>query len=349
MNHAAARIRMLPVDDARGASTRWRVLAHRPALERAGFETRVDYPIGRGRAPAAAWRILDLAWDAFGPRDADVLLVHRKTFPPPFDGLLPHPGRRFVFDFDDAIDLPPPGVDLGDAERRRYRRNFEATAAAADLVICGNDELERRVPHDRTVVLPTPIDAERFRPGAVAGPSGPAVGWVGHSDNLDYLERLGGALRELSRRHAGLEVVVVCDRRPVLAGVRVTYRPWSLDRELEGFAGIGVGLMPLEDTPWARSKCAFKAIQYMALGIPAVVSPVGMNREVVTHGENGYLAARERDWVDAVDALLADRELAARIGRAGRETVAARYALDAISPRLVDAIREVLAGARSRR
>jgi glycosyltransferase involved in cell wall biosynthesis len=247
-----------------------------------------------------------------------------------------------LFDMDDALDLPPPSRSLGAASRRRYRANFEATVRSANLVLCGNRELASRLPHRRFELLPTPLDTERFSPAAVGPPGEKVLGWVGHADNLAFLEGIGDALREVARRHPGLRLVVVADRAPSLPGLEVEFRPWSLENEISCFSGIGVGLMPLDDTPWARGKCAFKAIQYMSLGRPTVLSPVGMNRELVRDGENGFLAADAGEWVDALDRLLSDPALAARIGEEGRRTVLRDYSLDVVARRLV-AICEELA------
>jgi glycosyltransferase involved in cell wall biosynthesis len=152
---------------------------------------------------------------------------------------------------------------------------------------------------------------------------------------------LGGPLREIARRHEGFRLIVVADREPSIPGVEIEYRRWSLETEISCFDGIGVGVMPLDDTPWARGKCAFKAIQYMALGVPCVVSPVGANRELVTHGENGLLAGNADEWVDALDALLSSQELARRLGAEGRRTVLGSYSLEVVSRRLVKLLRAV--------
>ncbi len=105
---------------------------------------------------------------------------------------------------------------------------------------------------------------------------------------------MAGPLRELASRHPDFKLIVVADRPPRLEGLPLEFRRWSLEGELECFRDIGIGLMPLDDTPWTRAKCAFKLLQYMALGVPAVVSPVGMNRDVVAPGENALLATTDR-------------------------------------------------------
>jgi glycosyltransferase involved in cell wall biosynthesis len=331
-------ILMLPVADERGASTRYRVLAYRETLEQAGFTTEVRFPLGAGkRGPArVALRAADILRDVYGESDADLVFVHRKTYPFPLVPRLRREGRPLVFDMDDALDLPPPGAGVGDLSRERYRRNFHATVEAADLVICGNQYLASRLPHDRYDVLPTPIDTRRFSPERVSPPPGPTVGWVGYSDNLGYLESLAGVLREVSRRHPGLRLVVVADRPPDIRGVEVEFREWSLETEVSGFNGIGVGLMPLPDNPWTLGKCAFKAIQYMSLGIPAVASPVGMNLEVIDDGRNGFLPDGETDWIEVLDRLLKDPGKAREIGAEGRRTIERRYALEVVSEQMVE-------------
>ncbi len=320
------------VGDERGASTRYRVLAHRPALAAADWCTEVRFTRGRGRIG----RGLDLLRDLARLSPVELLFVHRKTYPASLARLLRRTARRLVFDMDDALDLPPPSRPADERTLRRYRQRFEQTVGEFDLVLCGNRELAGRLPHTRFEVLPTPVDTGRFSPARLDPPRGKTLGWVGHSDNLPYLEALSEPLRELARRHAGLRLVVVADRPPRLPGLDVEFRRWSLEAEVRCFDGIQVGLMPLEDTPWARGKCAFKAIQYLALGIPAVASPVGMNGEVVVDGETGWLADGPRAWVDALDRLLADPCRAREMGAAGRRLVERDYSLRAVSRRLIE-------------
>lgn len=338
------RLLAVAVGDERVASVRYRVLAHVPFLEAAGFTVSVRYPLATS---GRLGRLADLLRDSARAPAEDVLFVHRKTYPPPFSRTLAREGRAFVFDMDDALDLPPPSRASEAYELARHRRNFEATIRDADLVLCGNPELASKVGHHRTAVVPTPIDTARFAPGAVAPPRGPTLGWVGHSDNLPYLAALAGPLRELARRHPTLELVVVADRPIEIPGVTIAFREWRLEDEVSCFGGFAVGLMPLEDSPWARAKCAFKAIQYMALGIPAVASPVGMNRELIRDGGNGCLAGDEAAWFSTLDALLSDPGLARRIGAEGRATVERDYALSVVGPRVARLVAQAAASRRA--
>jgi len=332
------------VGDETSASTRHRVLAHRAALEVAGWDTEVRFPRCGGRPGPfrGMLRLADLVDDLITPKRVDLLFVHRKTFPVALADRIRRAASRLVFDMDDAIDLPPPSREMSERENRRYRRRFEATVNAFDLVLCGNPELAARVPHDRVELLPTPVDTVRFTPSRLRRRGGTTLGWVGHSDNLAYLESLEQPFRELTRRHPDLRLVVVADRPPTLQGVEVEFRRWSLGQELASFDGIDIGLMPLEDTPWARGKCAFKAIQFLSLAIPTVASPVGMNGDVVRDGETGFLASDTRQWVEAVDRLLADPALARRLGEAGRRLVERDYSLEVVSRRLIEILEGVV-------
>jgi glycosyltransferase involved in cell wall biosynthesis len=324
------------VGDEHVASTRFRVLAHLDALRSAGFDVELELQsVPRFPLLRAPLRLRELVRDTTNRSDADLLFLHRRTYPPPFARRLAGLGFPVVFDVDDALYLPPPSAPQTRANLARYRRNFEATANAADLVLCGSFEAAREVPHRRVEILPTPIDCRLFRPDAVVAAKMPTIGWVGHSDNLPYLEALSDPLRELARRHPDLRLVVVADRPPHMEGLPVEFRKWTLAEEVSCFSDVTIGLMPLDDTPWARAKCAFKLLQYMALGIPAVASPVGMNSEVVQDGVNGLLARGPEEWLAAIDRLLGDPDLCRRLAGEGRRTVEQHYSLEVVSSRLV--------------
>ena len=327
---------MKTIGDEQVASTRFRVLAHLEALRSAGFDVVLEMRSApRSTLFRGPLRLFELLRDTTTHPDADLLFLQRRTYPPPFARRLAGLGLPVVFDLDDALYLPPPSAPQNESNRARYRRNFEATAGAADLVLCGSFEAAREVPHSRVEILPTPIDCKLFQPDAVVATETPTIGWVGHSDNLPYLEALADPLRELARRRPDLRLVVVADRPPHIEGLPVEFRKWTLQDEVSCFSGMKIGLMPLDDTPWARAKCAFKLLQYMALGIPAVASPVGMNSEVVQDGINGLLAGDPEEWLAAIDRLLGDPDLRCRVASEGRRTVEQHYSLEVVSSRLM--------------
>ncbi len=254
-------------------------------------------------------------------------------------------GRRRVLDVDDAIWLAS-GSDFS-----------ERLAAQCDGVIAGNETIAGHYrPHARRVwVVPTAVDTRRWRPasntrdaeGQASRQSKWTIGWTGTSSNLAYLYAQEEPLADFLAQNADAELLVVCDRRPRFKKIpRGSYRfaRWSAESEVERVQEMKAGLMPLPDTEWARGKCAFKLIQYMAVGIPFVASPVGANLHVLGQGRAGLPAASAQGWFDALCRLHADAEESARMGRAGRALVEEHYSVERNAEALAGVFREVLDG-----
>jgi glycosyltransferase involved in cell wall biosynthesis len=123
---------------------------------------------------------------------------------------------------------------------------------------------------------------------------------------------------------------------------RVENRPWSLARERADLHDMDLGLMPLPDDEWSRGKCGFKALLYMSVGIPAVCSPVGVNRSIIDHGVNGILAGDQESWYEQLAALVDQPELRRRLGEAGRQTVVTQYSVAVQAPRFVGVLEAVV-------
>jgi glycosyltransferase involved in cell wall biosynthesis len=147
-------------------------------------------------------------------------------------------------------------------------------------------------------------------------------------------------LRTLARRQRFRLVLIGIDEYR-LEGVAVECRPWRADREVEDLWSFDVGIMPLSDDPWARGKCAMKAIQYLGVAVPAVVSPIGANRDVVQDGASGFHAQTEEEWVRALERLLGSVELRSRMGAEGRRRVEEAYSAEVQAPRIADLFREI--------
>jgi glycosyltransferase involved in cell wall biosynthesis len=162
----------------------------------------------------------------------------------------------------------------------------------------------------------------------------PTLGWVGHPDNLCYLQRLEPAFAALARRFSGLTLRVVCSEPFRSEAIRVENVPWSLEEEIANLRSFEIGLMPLEDDAWTQGKCGYKALQYMAVGVPVVCSPVGMNRDIVKEAENGLLAVEPADWERQLARLIESSELRQRLGAAGRRSVEQHYSLTVMAERL---------------
>ena len=271
-------------------------------------------------------------------RTFDVVWLER-SFAPGLDSLARMIRRPLVLDIDDAVWLE------GLAGRGLPGLTRQAAAA-----IAGNRYLaDWLAPYCPNVhIVPTAIDCQRFSPasrlaGAAARP-GFVIGWTGTAGNFRYLESIAPALSRVLREVPGASLLVIAEREPqlpALAGLPVTFVRWSPAVEATALAGADVGIMPLEDSEWTRGKCSFKMLQYMALGLPTVVSPVGMNRDVLAHGESGIAAVSQDDWVAALRQLAGDADERHRLGTTGREVVLAHYDVPVVAARIAAALRSV--------
>lgn len=284
-------------------------------------------------------------WTAKG---FDAVFLHREASligPAWLERLVSRRNPRLVYDFDDAVWLPYV------SPRNRYFAYLKApwkTATAcrlAQAVIVGNEHLAdyaRQYNHSVAVVPSTVSLAEyTVRPATTGGT--PVIGWTGSHSSAQYLRLIAEPLRRLAQRRR-FRFVVIGTERVEIPGVDVACRPWRSETEVQDLWELDVGVMPLTDDPWTRGKCAMKAIQYLAVGVPAVVSPVGANTEVIRHGENGFCAATEEEWLRLLDQLLSTPELRRRLGEAGRKTVTDSYSAEVQAPRVARILRGVATG-----
>ena len=294
-------------------------------------------------------------------RDAarfDVILIYREMFPigpAVVESLLARRrGPPVVFDFDDAIFLS----SVSDANR--FVRALKTPAKVAtiirhsDHVIAGNDYLAayaRRF-SDAVTVIPTCVDTTRFVPAPDAFSDNGAtreliVGWIGSPTTASYVRGLTTVLQRVRQHHPFVLRVSGAAERLEIPGVETEQPPWALDREVQLFNTCDVGVYPLADDEWSRGKCGFKAIEFMACGVPVVAAALGVNREIIEDGVNGFLASTEDEWVEKVGRLLANPALRRRFGEAGRRTIEARYSLRVHAPTLAATLRDVVGRSRS--
>jgi glycosyltransferase involved in cell wall biosynthesis len=321
---------------------RFRMRPYVTPLRAYGIEL-VEYPSRAGQYPPVersrrpAWAARNLA-----SRLADVRRAHARGAAVSYlqreflattvtlERLTPRPR---VLDVDDSIWL---------YGGERFARRL---AGLCDVVACGNAFLAEWFArsHRRVELLPTAVDTAHFVPSAAPpDDDAPVIGWSGSASTLHYLHAIERPLAAVLRRHPRARLRVLCDRAPSLAslGERVEFVRWSQDGELRALQGMTVGLMPLDDTVASRGKCSLKMLLYMACGVPAVVSPVGANRDVLACGDDVALtAATDDDWVGALDLLLRDPRRARALGARGRAAVEASYSVRAIAPRLAAILR----------
>jgi glycosyltransferase involved in cell wall biosynthesis len=280
-------------------------------------------------------------------RRFDVAYVYREATmlgPPWFERWrLSRGGTPMVFDFDDAIYLPAASAANAWASRFKGAGKTAALCRLARVVTVGNDVLaEFARPLARSVVVvPSTIDTDRYSLGPRPPNPRLVIGWTGSATTLPYLEAMAPMLRELGKTVDFDLRVIGGDAK--LEGLRVQCLPWRDATEIDDLRPLDVGLMPLPDDEWSRAKCGLKALQYMALGIPPVVSPVGANRTIVRDGVNGFYADSPADWIDRLRRLASDLELRHRLGAAARRTVEEGYSARTQALRMGQALREAAA------
>jgi len=335
-----------------GASSRTRFLAYLPALREAGFTVEVspffdEAYLGRlyegrphrrlsilasyGRRLAALLRIrsFDLVWiekEALPwlPLAIEKLLLRRSAF---------------VLDYDDAWFLRYAGHPL----RLLLRGKLDGLIRDARATLVGNDFLAdwaRGAGGNSIVELPTAVQFDKYRARPQGAADGPLqIGWIGTPSSAElYLKPLTPVLAQ-AVREGWAAVTVVGAKDPALAAIApVTFLPWSEEAEVDCLHRFDVGIMPLADDGWSQGKCAYKLIQYMAVGLPVIASPIGMNQKVVRHGENGFLASSAEEWLSALRMLAEDPDLRRRMGEAGRLRVEQEFSVAPLAPRLIETL-----------
>ena len=243
-----------------------------------------------------------------------------------------------VLDVDDAIWLNRPGP---------WTRKIANLCAG---IICGNDFLaEHFSKWNRNVrVLPTGIDTDYFRPRELPKKDGRlVVGWSGTSSGFPYLYEVEYPLATILKANGHVVFKVLADKRPVFHNIpleQFEFVPWSAENEIVHLQDMDIGIMPLGDSDWARGKCSFKMLSYMACEIPVIVSPFGMNGQVLSLGSVGLEASDAHDWMKALDLLIRDKALRTQMGRVGREVVIQHYAVKVLAPKLADMLFEFSKG-----
>jgi glycosyltransferase involved in cell wall biosynthesis len=227
-------------------------------------------------------------------------------------------------------------------QRFRWLKNpgkIPRVLAAADLVLAGNRYLaDYAGQHNRQVqIVPTTIDTEAYRPRATPREGAVCIGWSGSFSTIRDFRLALPVLRRLRARF-GERVCfrVIGDDRFRDDELGIVGQPWRADSEVADLHQIDIGLMPLPDNDWSRGKCGLKGLQYMALGIPTLMSPVGVNAEIIQDGKNGFLPSTEEEWEQRLAALIESPELRQRIGAAGRQRVEEQYSVRAWRDRYCD-------------
>lgn len=245
--------------------------------------------------------------------------------------------KKIIYDFDDAIWIP---VTSEQNKITRYFKWFSKVGTIcriADKVTVGNEFLGdfARKYNKQVIVIPTVVDTDNAHNRLQnQDTTQPVVGWTGTFSTLKYLSIAVPALQRLQER-MNFTFLVIANKDPELPLKNYRFIAWDKENEIEDLLKMHIGLMPLYNNDIEKGKCGFKAIQYMALGIPPVVSPVGVNAEIVRHSINGYVAESESDWENYIERLLKEKELRIAFGKADRVEIENLYSVKATAARFI--------------
>lgn len=257
--------------------------------------------------------------------------------PPVFERRLGRSGIPVVFDFDDAIFHAYRSPSNGYLSYLKFPGKTAEICRLSTHVMAGNEYLaDYARPHNPNVtIVPTTIDTDKYTVQVAREPDVVTIGWSGSFSTIQHLDTLRDVLAELAQRD-NFRLRVIGTHSYKIPGVETEAVEWRSATEINDLSEIDIGIMPLPDENWSRGKCGLKALQYMALGIPTVCSPVGVNSTIIKDGVNGYLAGTNREWIDILTALIRSPEKRRSIGLAGRETVEKKYSAAVVAPKVAE-------------
>jgi len=268
----------------------------------------------------------------FSIRRFDTIVIEKELFPfctSLFEKMIVLLGFHYTVIYDDAIFH---NYDLHHNKLLRFlfRKKIDRVMKYSSCVIAGNDYLKDRAIRSgakRITVIPTVINIDRYKQVQKFNNENIIIGWIGSPSSFHYLKLVEESLRRIIKKYNVKIHLIGTNEKLNIEEEYIEYIKWSEETETKELQKFTLGIMPLIDNPWALGKCSYKLVQYMGCGIPVIASPVGMNKEVVKDGYNGFLAETENDWDTCFENLIKDSNLRKEMGRRGRELVENHFSL----------------------
>lgn len=321
-------------DPAISPSSRLRIFKHLEAVKAAGISVEVITQPKRGES----WRPL-----LRKARIVDAVLWQKALISQWNVLRLRSAAKRLIFDIDDAVWMGKknhvPYVSGKQARRFGFFMRF------LDGAICGSPYLEQKIksiaPKLATRLIPTSVPWFSFRDHRQTKAI-PTVVWVGMGPNVPQVEAIE---EELTVAHHATPFLlrIVSNRPPKFASFSSwEFLEWNEKAEYESIASADLGIMPLVDDGFTRGKCAYKALQYMACGLPVVASDVGVNRDWIENTGSG-IVVKSGEWASSMTRLLSDPTLRATMGELGWKTIQQHFTHEKVGPQLGTVLRELIA------
>ena len=315
------------------SSCRYRVLQYLPYLKKQGVNLSIHFYKRK-------WLDKLKFYNSLG--EYDILYVHRKLFLPVEFWYIRRKAKKIIYDFDDALMYRSSGSKSPYSFSRRVR--FAYMMKRVDFVIAGNQFLKSEVLayHPNVEVIPTSIDLSRYSLKGDFHQGGPiTIGWLGSSSTLKYLKSLLPTFEKLYQEYPYFQIKMVCDQFLESDHVPMINKRWALEEEESDLKSFDIGIMPLSNDLWSKGKCGLKILQYQSMGVPVVCTPVGINRDIVEDGVNGFWAKNEGEWEERLLKLIKEEGLRKEMGMKGRKTVEKVYSFEVNAPRILNVITKV--------
>ena len=347
----------------RAPGQRFRFEQYFTFLEKAGFACELSYLISekddkifyqKGRFIPKA--LLTFKWFLKRARDLkrikkfDIVFVCREALMTRsifFEKGIKKQKVKFIFDFDDSIWLQ----NVSDANKRFvWLKDAEKTSRLiklADMVFAGNNYLASYAKkfNGNIKIIPTTINTEKYFRLSTEKVSNKkiCIGWSGSITTIMHFEFAIPFLKKIKEKYNNnITFKVIGDSSYRNEELNITGNAWNEENEIQELSDFDIGIMPLPDDEWAKGKCGLKGIQYMALEIPTIMSPVGVNTEIIQDGVNGFLAGDVDEWVEKLSLLIESSALREKLGKAGRQTVLEKYSFESQKQHYLSCFQELI-------
>ncbi len=343
----------------RSPSQRYRFEQYFAFLEKNGFTCELSYLIsqkddayfyGKGHLFWKFWILVKSFLHRFKDvrryKNYDIVFVQREAImvgTTYFERKIRKKGAKYIFDFDDSIWV----MDTSEGNKKfEWLKDPEKTARNirhANLVLAGNRYLADYAKHynDHIQVIPTTIDTGVHKPLHLQK-NKIVIGWSGSLTTIKHFEYAIDFLKVIKKKYPQVEICVISDDVYTNPELEIKGIKWTAENEVASINTFSIGIMPLPADEWAKGKCGLKGLSYMACEVPTVMSPVGVNTEIITHGKNGFLAATTEEWFYCLSQLIESETLRQQMGKAARETVIEKYSVQSQQQNYLNAFKEVL-------
>ena len=276
-------------------------------------------------------------------RDYDLIVIFREVIPTRsifFEKILSKFDIPIIYDFDDAIWVK----DVSEVNKRisffKDEKKIEKIIPLCKHITCGNEYLANYASkfNSNITIIPSTIDTDLYKPIEKQNKDGIVkIGWVGSHTTVKHFEIIIDVYSKLKSKYQDkIDFVLIGDENYHHEKLAINGVKWVNEMEVELFNSFDIGIMPLPNNEWSKGKCGMKGLLYMSVGIPSVMSNVGMNKDIIEDGVNGFLPVGEQQWLEVLSKLIEDKELRKNIGDKGRETVLEKYSKNIIKKTYLD-------------